>query len=54
MKVHHLPGDPDPDLRHASGQEEDPGTAQPIPQLEERGLTAAQLRRTSQGQSQAQ
>jgi hypothetical protein len=49
-----LPGDPDPDLGHAPGQEEDPGTVQPIPQSEERGLTAAQLRRASHGQSQAQ
>ena len=54
MELLPLPRDPDPDLGHAPGQEEDPGTVQPIPQSEERGLTAAQLRRTSQGQSQAQ
>ena len=54
MEVILLLGDPEPDLGHAPGQEEDPGTAQPTPQSEERGLTAAQLRRTSQGQSQAQ
>ena len=54
MKVLLPPRDPDPNLGHAPGQEEDPGTVQPIPQSEERGLTPAQLRRTSQGQSQAQ
>ena len=54
MEVIPLLRDPEPDQGHAPGPEEDPGTAQPIPQLEERGLTAAQLRRTSQGQSQAQ
>ena len=54
MEVLLLPRDPDPDLGHAQDQEEDPGIVQPIPQSEERGLTAAQLRRTSPGQSQAQ
>jgi hypothetical protein len=54
MELLPLPGDLEPDLGHAPGQEEDPGTVQPIPQSEERGLTAAQLRRASQGQSQAQ
>ena len=54
MEVIPLPRDPEPDQGHAPGQEEDPGTAQPIPQLEERGLTVAQLRGASPGQSQAQ
>ena len=54
MEVHHLPGDPDLDIRHAQGQEVDPVTVQPTPQLEERGLIAAQLRGASPGQSQAQ
>jgi hypothetical protein len=48
------PGDPDPNLGHAPGQKEDRETVRPIPQSEERGLTHAQLRRTSQGQIQAQ
>ena len=54
MEVIPLPRDPEPDQGHAPGPEEDPGTAQPIPQLEERGLTVAQLRGASPGQSQAQ
>ena len=54
MEVLLPPGDPDPNLGHALGHEEDPGTVQPTPQLEERGLTVAQLRGASPGQSQAQ
>ena len=54
MEVLLPPGDPDPNLGHAPGQEKDPGTVQRTPRLEERGLIAAQLRRPSLGQSQAQ